>query len=245
MHVAPIHTRPIIDKGDICAFLDEFLPPLKERSIIVITSKIVSILEGRTVDKPADKKELVKQEAEYFIEESVWKKYNLLITRKNDIMIANAGIDESNANGRFILWPKDPFFTCAVIWNHLRIRHDRKLLGVIITDSRLTPLRWGTLGIGLAWCGFEPLNDYRGTPDIFGEPLKVTQSSVLDGIAAAAVLVMGEGSEQTPLAIVTNIPFVRFTNHPPTEKERKKLQIAIEDDVYAPLLTSGKWEKGK
>ncbi|MCX8008126.1 MAG: coenzyme F420-0:L-glutamate ligase [Patescibacteria group bacterium] len=246
MRVSPIRTSPVTTQGDICTFLDSVLPRIEERSILVITSKIVSILEGRIAEKTIDKRTLVKQEADYYIEEEyLWNTYRLLITRKNDILIANSGIDESNANGKFILWPKDPFKTATTVWEYVRRSHALSSFGVIITDSRLTPLRWGTLGVGIAWCGFEPLNDYRGHPDIFGVPLKVTKAGVLDGLAAAAVLVMGEGKEQTPLALITDLPFVNFTNHPPRESERDAMRITPEDDIYAPLLVSDKWKKGK
>src|SRR5689334_15009196 len=101
MHVTPIRTSPVIDSGDISTFLDDFLPPIQERTIVVITSKIVSILEG-SVEEKKDKQELIKREADYYIDENLWEKYHLYITRKESILIANSGIDESNANGKFI-----------------------------------------------------------------------------------------------------------------------------------------------
>ena len=73
----------------------------------------------------------------------------------------------------------------------------------------------------------------------------MTKVAVVDGLAASAVLVMGEGREQTPIAVINNVPFVKFQNRNPTEQELNELQIAIEDDVYAPLLKSVDWRKGK
>lgn len=245
MQVTAIQTEKITHIDDLSSFIELHVPQLEEKSIVVVTSKIISILEGNVRDKSVLKQSLIKQESEYYIEESLWEKYHLYITRKRDILIANAGIDESNSNGKYILWPKDPFQSAITIWNALRTRRKISDLGVIVTDSRLTPLRWGTLGLGIAWCGFEPLNDYRGTPDIFGEPLKVTQSSILDGLAASAVLCMGEGKEQTPLCTITNIPFVHFVDHSPSADEINRLSIAIEEDIYAPILVSEKWKKGE
>jgi coenzyme F420-0:L-glutamate ligase / coenzyme F420-1:gamma-L-glutamate ligase len=47
------------------------------------------------------------------------------------------------------------------------------------------------------------LDDRRGTgQDLFGRTLQATVIAVADGIAAAAVLAMGEGAEGTPAAIV-------------------------------------------
>jgi F420-0:gamma-glutamyl ligase len=38
----------------------------------------------------------------------------------------------------------------------------------------------------------------------------MTKVNVADALAAAAVLVMGEGSEQTPLVVIGDVPFVTF-----------------------------------
>ena len=245
MRVIPIRTSPVIDSGNILDFLDTHLTPISENTIVVITSKIISILEGSVKEKEGiDKRNLIIDEADLYIDDALWEKFHILLTRKDSVLIACAGIDESNSNNRYILWPKNPFRTAKLIWDHLKQKYSLERVGVIITDSRLVPLRWGTLGIGIAWCGFEPLNNYIGTTDIFGEPLKITQASVIDGISAASVLVMGEGAEQTPLSVVSDIPFVHFRNTPPTDEDIKKLEIAFEDDLYASLLVSDKWKHG-
>jgi dihydrofolate synthase / folylpolyglutamate synthase len=73
----------------------------------------------------------------------------------------------------------------------------------------------------------------------------VTKVNVVDALAAAAVLVMGEGSEQTPLAIISDLPFVTFYDRDPSMEELQQLRIAIDDDLYGPLLTSVRWRKGQ
>ena len=72
---------------------------------------------------------------------------------------------------------------------------------------------------------------------------KLSKVNVVDALATAAVLQMGESNEQTPLAIITDVPFVQFQNRNPTEQELQALPISIEDDVYAPLLQSTAWIK--
>jgi dihydrofolate synthase / folylpolyglutamate synthase len=57
---------------------------------------------------------------------------------------ANAGIDESNANGKCILLPEDSYVTAYILWRELRQRSGIENLGIIITDSRTAPLRKGT-----------------------------------------------------------------------------------------------------
>ena len=120
-----------------------------------------------------------------------------------------------------------------------------KNLGVIITDSKTTPLRWGVTGTAIAYSGFKPLNDLIGTPDLFGRELKMTKVNILDGLAAAAVLVMGEGIEQTPLAIIEDTSFVQYSDENPSDEELASLKISIDDDIYAPLLTKVDWQKGE
>ena len=120
MKVFPIKTHKIKPyKQNLFEILDKYLKSLSEGSILVITSKIISICQARVVKiKKADKKELIKQEAEYFLpaEEN---KYNITLTIKNNLLIPTAGIDESNGNGYFILWPKDPQKTADEVRQYL------------------------------------------------------------------------------------------------------------------------------
>lgn len=245
MLVSPIHTEVVSVGDDLYAALDPYLPALEERSVVIVTSKIVSICEGAVVknDGKIDKHTLIKQEANSYLDIPISQTYGVTITMKDNKLVANAGIDESNGNGYFILWPRNPFRSATAIWEYLRKKHGLTHLGVVITDSHVIPLQWGTRGRALAWCGLEPLKNYIGTPDIFGKNLHATKASVVDGLAAAAVTVMGEGNEQTPLAIITDAPFVTFVNHPPTKEEIESLTIDPTDDMYAPLLTSVQWKK--
>lgn len=244
MIVTAYKTPSVVPGMKLTDILDRNLPKLEENSIVVVTSKIVSICQGRIVknDGSVTKEELVRREAEKLVTKSIGK-YDICLTIKNDTLIANAGVDESNAGGYFILWPNEPHKEAKKLWMHLRAAYRRRNLGVLITDSYLAPLRWGTRGFGLAWCGFDPLKNYIGTPDVFGRNLHMTQASLLDGLAAAAVAVMGEGNEQTPLATITDAP-VQFRKDPPTQKERDALRISLKDDLYSPILTAAPWRTG-
>lgn len=118
-------------------------------------------------------------------------------------------------------------------------------LGVIVTDSKLTPLRKGVTGVGLSWCGFIPLRNYIGEPDIFGNNLKVTKTNIVDGLSAAAVVIIGEGSEQTPLAVLSEILNIEFVNRVPNKEEIDEMGINPKDDVFGKLISSVKWIRGK
>ena len=168
-----------------------------------------------------------------------------MLTIKNSTLAVNAGIDESNADGNYVLWPKAIQETTNKIWAFLRRHYQIKEIGVIVTDSKTIPLRWGVIGTAISHCGFKALHDYRGQKDLFGREIKMSQINIAEAIAVSAVLEMGEASERTPLCLVQDIKKIKFQNRTPTKKELKELKIPLEDDVYSPLLTAVNWIKRK
>lgn len=228
----------------LTSVLDDVLNTMEERSILAITSKIVSICEGSVVPNTANKNELVKKYSQRYIppEQSA---IGITLTITRNILIPSAGIDESNANGQFVLWPKDPYESARTIRSYLVDRFSLREVGVLITDSKTTPQLLGVTGTVIGYSGFSAYKNYIDTPDIFGRKLKVTKANQADGMAAAAVTVMGEGDEQTPLALITDIPFVTFSDAMPTKAERAEIHIPLEDDLYAPILRTAPWEQGE
>jgi putative folate metabolism gamma-glutamate ligase len=246
MQVRAMKTHKITRKDqDLFAILDAYVPAFEERAVLAITSKIVAICQGRVVKiGDVEKQALIAQEADCFLPPGS-NKYNMILTITHGLLIPAAGIDESNGDGYYILWPHNPQQTANDVCAYLRRRFARTHVGVIITDSKTTPLRVGVTGVSLASSGFQALNDYVGEMDCFGRPLRMTRVNVVDALATAAVLVMGEGSEQTPLAVVSDLPFVTFQDRDPSAEEVRQLQMAIADDLYGPLLTSVQWHKGQ
>lgn len=250
MHITPIKTHKITQSdASIFRVIDQYVEKLEEHSILAVTSKIISICEGNIVKinpntEKDDKHSLIEKEAELYLDPKE-NEYGFYLTITNNILMATAGIDESNGDGYFILWPKDPQESANSIRDYLQEKYKVKNVGVIITDSKTTILRWGTSGIGLSHSGFSALNDYVGKEDLFGRSLRVTQSNILDGLAAAAVVTMGEGNESTPLALITDIPNVEFQDRNPTQEEINHITIPLEKDLYAPLLKGAQWIKTK
>lgn len=245
MIIKAYRTHKILPGEDLFRILDKYLPKLEEKSIVVLASKITGICEGRIVKiSKKNKKDLIKEEAEFYLPEK-YDSYGFTISINNNILVANAGIDESNGNGNYILWPKDPQKTVNMIREYLINKYKLQYLGVILTDSKLTPLRRGVTGVSLAHSGFKSINSYVGKPDIFGKKMQVETLHVADCLASAAVVQMGEGNEQQPIAVITDIPFVEFQKRNPTKKELDEAKISIEDDFFAPLLTSLEWKKRK
>lgn len=242
MTIKPIKTHKITVKDKIFDVIDKYVKNLEENSILVVTSKIVALCEGSVVDGQESKDTLVKREADMYLPKET-NTYQVFVTIKNNILAVNAGIDESNSHDGYVLWPKDPQKSANTIRSHIRKRFKLKNFGVIITDSKTTPLRYGVTGIGIAYSGFKAINDLIGQPDIFGRKMKMTKVNVMDGISAAASVVMGEGSEQTPLSQVTDIPFVQFADKDPSSEELSQLDIPLEEDVYGEFLKNPSWRK--
>ncbi|HVV38739.1 MAG TPA: coenzyme F420-0:L-glutamate ligase [Candidatus Paceibacterota bacterium] len=246
MDITPIKIGLLVPPKDVLfsKIVASKLKP-KNGDIIAVSSKVVSIHEGRCVPVTAATKDaLAKQEAELYLERKYTPGRHALHTIINGVLIRSAGIDESNAKGHFILWPQDPMRSAKQIRAFLLKEYKLKQLGVIITDSISSPLRRGAIGFALAWAGFEPLYDYRGAKDLFGRKFNFEQANLADALAASAVLVMGEGSEQTPLAVIRNAPGIVWKGRK-TNKGWHSFKVPLKEDLFAPFLTKAKWKKGK
>jgi len=246
MVVTPIHVATVqANTIAVLDLLDNALPRLHEGSILVVTSKVVSLCEGRVVPIEATTREaLIAQESSQYLSAEV-SAYGHHFTITHDTLIASAGIDVSNAGGYFVLWPADPQKTANEIRAHLRARFGIKDFGVIITDSTSQPMRLGTVGIALASSGFKAINSYIGKPDLFGQPFHANRANIAGGLAAAAVVMMGEGSEGTPLCLLSDLQLVEFQDADPTSDELAALRTTIDTDLFAPFLSGVTWQAGK
>jgi dihydrofolate synthase / folylpolyglutamate synthase len=245
MQIKTYKTHPITSKDSLFALIDAYVPRLEEHSILVVTSKIVSLCEGSVVSKDSvpSKEALIQQVADAYLEQKNEPPlpHAIQLTIKNNILIPSAGIDESNSNGDYVLYPKDVQASAVSLWNYVRELHSLQSVGILITDSHTTPMRRGVTGIGLGWCGFHPTNSYIGKPDCFGAPLRVTLTNNLDALAASAVFCMGEGGEQTPFAVITDASKVVFQATPPTQEQLDHVVISMDEDLYAPLIKQASW----
>lgn len=246
MKVKAIKTRKFLPPKDNLWNLLSSIKSLKENNVVAVTSKVVSIGEGRCIPfKETTKDKLAIREADKYLPREASPGGWILHTIKNNMLIASAGVDESNGANYYILWPMDPHLSAKKIWSFLREKFKVKNLGVIVTDSRLVPLRRGVVGIAIAYFGFKPFKDYRGRKDVFGREFKMETSNLPDSLATSAVLEMGEGIEQKPIAIISDISGMEFINN---EFKPKSLEDSFEipekEDMFYPLLSSVKWKKG-
>ena len=226
--IQPIPEFPVVQAGDdlaqlITAALAAAKLSLQEGDIVVLAQKIVSLSEGRTVrldevevsaaaeelatqtDKDPRLVELILRESE----DIVRAKPGVIIARHRLGLIgANAGIDQSNidhaAGECALLLPEDPDRSALRLREILTASTDCNI-GVIISDSMNRPWRLGTIGTAIGSAGIDVLDDRRGEADLFDRELKVTMTNRADSIAAAAVLIMGETTERTPVAVVRGL----------------------------------------
>ncbi|NLX63639.1 MAG: putative folate metabolism gamma-glutamate ligase [Clostridiaceae bacterium] len=243
MKVTAVKTKLLeANKNTLTEVLAESIDTLTEGSVVAISSKVVSLCEGNVLSlRDISKDELIKKEADCFIPKE-YSKYGVYLTIKNGMLVPSAGVDESNTNGYYVMWPKEPQKSANYCWEFLREKFGLKKIGVIITDSTTSPLKWGVTGKAIAHCGFAAINSKIGENDLFKKTLRQTRINIADGLAASAVLCMGESVEQTPVAIIEDVPFVNFQDRVPTEEELKFLRISIKDDLYAPLLENAPWK---
>lgn len=228
MQIETIKTTIFNTGDDLAPFIKKHIGRLPEKSILLVTSKIVALAQRRVV--PVDqisKKDLVIREADKVLCES----YKTYLTIKDGILIPAAGIDESNAKDGYILWPEKPFQAAHTLWNQLRSLYQIKDLGIIFTDSRCTPLRKGVTGIAVSYWGIKGIQSHIGRPDLFGRPLVMSTTNVVDGLSAAAVILMGESNESTPLALVTDYE-AEFTD----KVDEREILISPQEDIFGPVI---------
>lgn len=244
MHLRGVQTE-IVVAGAMSAteLLDRAIDDLGERSVVAVTSKVVSLCEGRVVPfEEASKLELIARESERYLPASP---HGFHFTISQGTLIPSAGIDESNVGGGYLLWPAHPQTTANELRRHLASRFELREVGVILTDSTCSPLRRGTSGICLVHSGFRALNEYVGQPDLFGRPFRAQGANVASGLAAAAVLVMGEGNERTPICVIDDLEMIEFQPRDPSAEELASLYTSLDDDLFAPFLSSVPWARGR
>ena len=193
---------------------------IEDKDLLAITSKAVAVAQKRLVKlssiKPserairlAEKYELEPSFVEVVLREAE-KVYGgvtkALLTLKNNMLVANAGVDRKNApKGYAILWPRNPLESAEKIRREILAKTGRHV-GVLIIDSRITPLRMGTTALAIGIAGFKPIKDCRVERDLYGKRVNITRHALADNLASAAHLTMGETIARIPAVLIRNAP---------------------------------------
>lgn len=223
--------------------------PFDNGDVIAVGHKIVSKAEGRTVRlkdvKPSKKAEelskltlrdarlveLVLQEAKRVVKAT---KEILIVENRLGFVCINAGVDKSNVEGEdaYLLLPADPDASARRIRSQIR-KLTGKDVAVVICDTYSRPFRRGQVEFAIGAAGMKVFRDYRGKRDLFGYVMKVKRSAIADEIASAAELLMGQGSEAMPVAIVRGLTGVKSSK----DVSVSELLIPEQEDLFRGTLS--------
>jgi coenzyme F420-0:L-glutamate ligase/coenzyme F420-1:gamma-L-glutamate ligase len=180
---------------------------VEKGDILVVTQKVVSKAEGAVAEAADD--DAYRQVVEAESAQILRRRGDMVIAvTRHGFVCANAGVDRSNvAPGRVVLLPVHPDRSAA----RLRRRLSRELgvdLAVVITDTFGRAWRAGLVDVAIGVAGMLPILDLKGTADMQGRVLEVTEVAVADEVAAAADLVMGK-ARGVPAALVRGVDYPR------------------------------------
>ena len=240
----PLKT-PLIQKGDsigeiLYNTINELGVSVEDGDVMVVAESPTAIAEGNFVnleditpseeaEKLAKRYQMDPRFVEVVIQESdeiLGGVPGVLLTRKSSTLIANAGVDFSNApSGHAVLYPEHPKKSAQAIREFLERKYHKKI-AVIIGDSRVAPLRRGNIGVAIAVSGMDPIEDCRGRKDLYGRELQITFRALADNLVSAAQLLLGEADEQTPAVLIKGAPIHL------TEKSPLKMEIPRDECLY-------------
>ncbi len=205
--VSAVHGLPELRPGDdLVAAIADAAPDLRDGDVLVVTSKVVSKVEGRLIagadaDRDAARERAIADETVRVVAQR--GPLSIVQTRQG-LVLAAAGVDESNVpTDEIALLPVDPDASAAALRDGLRARLGIEV-GVVVSDSMGRPWRTGIVDNAIGVAGLQAVFDARGRLDRFGAPLEVTQVAVADEVAAAADLVKGK-LRGIPVAVVRGL----------------------------------------
>jgi coenzyme F420-0:L-glutamate ligase/coenzyme F420-1:gamma-L-glutamate ligase len=210
--VHPVPGLPEFSPGDdLAGAIAGAAPWLADGDVVVVTSKVVSKVEGHLVRVPpeADREALRQQAIERETVRVVARRGPLSIVQtRHGWVVAAAGIDASNVGqDALVLLPEDADASARRLRDRLR-----GLLGVdvavVVSDTFGRTWREGLTDVAVGAAGIAALVDHRGAVDVHGNRLETTRVAQVDEIAAAADLVKGKLGG-VPVAVVRGLTYGR------------------------------------
>lgn len=245
--IIPILINDDISKGDdvaglIIKAIKERNQSLLENDVVVITHKIISKAEGKTIDLstiiPSEESNKISLNTgkdprlvELIVSQSIEivkiERDIIIAETKHGFVCANAGIDASNvgkSSNHVVLLPDDPDESARRIRNDIKSRTNVNV-SVIVSDTFGRPFRKGQVNVAIGSAGINPILSYVGNTDMYGKILKVTEIAIADELASAAELVMGKSS-RIPVVIV------RGCNHISGDYSISQITRSKEEDLF-------------
>jgi coenzyme F420-0:L-glutamate ligase/coenzyme F420-1:gamma-L-glutamate ligase len=222
-----------IEDGDIIAIAQKIFS--KAEKMVVRLKEVVPSEKAEGIAKITGKSakfvELVLRETKNIVKASC---ETLLVEDKRGLICINAGIDKSNVEGEgnFALLPENPDMSAEKCRMEIK-KLTGKDVAVVICDTYSRPFRRGQVNFAIGVAGIKPFRDYRGKKDLFGYILKVKNVAVVDEIAAASELLMGQAKEATPVVIFRGLrDIVEFCE----KCSISELSISSEEDLFRDAL---------
>lgn len=253
LQIAALDKLPLLKKGDDLASMivdraKDLRIGIRKHDVLIIGQKVVSKAEGRIVNvnaiKPSPRAIRVAKRTgkrpelvEIILKESskVLRADGdaLIVTTKRGATCLNAGVDKSNVKGDsdYALLPENPDRSAKKLMRAIQ-RLTGRDVGVVITDTRSRPFRRGQVEECIGIAGLSPIFDYRGKKDLFGYTLKFKNVALADELASAAELVMGQGKEATPVALVRGLTRAVFRERVST----RSLAVSRAEDLFKGTL---------
>lgn len=212
--------------------------PIVDNDVIVVTQKIVSKAEGRVyklssiepstfavrlgkkLNKDPALVELILRESRSIVRLSG---HHLITQTRHGWICANSGVDLSNVSGgdAAALLPVNPDLSARRIRRRIE-ELSGKRVAVIVSDTFGRPFRIGHTDVAIGCSGIAPICDLRGSVDPYGYVMRVKQTAIIDELASAAELVIGNASERVPAAIVRGVSYT------PSEDARARMLVMLE-----------------
>lgn len=216
-----VENIPLIKEGDDLPALICKNVELQDRDIIVLASTIVGKAEGLTfrledITPGARALEIAAKNGQdpRFVEAVLSRSSELLV--ENPFMLAvtkqghtcvNAGIDDSNIEkGLLLNTPSDPDASAKKLGEELEALSGKKL-SIIVTDTNGRAFKIGQTGVAIGLYKIHPLKRWIGEQDLFGKVLEVSEEAVVDELAGAANLLMGEAAGGYPVVVIRGLNY--------------------------------------
>ena len=224
LEIIPVKIDKEIEQNDDISELilsSKSKPEIKDNDILIVTQKIISKQEGRTVQLSTITPSLLatgigsEYEKDPRVIQKILDESKRIVRLNHGVIIsetiqgfvcANAGVDESNVKQGYVtLLPKDATLSAQKLRDLIK-KKTEKNVAVIISDTFGRPFRMGQTNCAVGLAGISAIANYVGTKDTFGRILHVTEIAIADEICSASELVMGK-LLNTPIAIIRNYKF--------------------------------------
>ncbi len=229
--VRPVRGLPEFAPGDdLAAAIARAEPDLADGDVVVVTSKVVSKVEGRLLPVPpgADREALRRRAVEDEAVRVLARRGPLAIVQtRQGWVVAAAGIDASNVGSdALVLLPEDGDASARRLRDRLRELRGVDV-AVVVSDTFGRTWREGLTDVAIGSAGIPALLDHRGEVDAHGNRLETTQVALVDELAAAADLVKGKLAG-VPVAIVRGIQ----AGPPADDRGTRPLVRNLADDLF-------------